>query len=66
MPIKLVADERLAKGILWHETRVLHSLVCEDTPRQELRVQAAKVLEACTAYELGEYDAAIAHFKESE
>jgi hypothetical protein len=64
MPLTLEADEKLVRSVLFYETRVLHSLVCDDPDRTELRQQAARVLEACVAYELGDYDGAIEALKD--
>ena len=64
MPTTLEADEKLVRAVLFYETRVLHSLVCEDPDRTELRQQAARVLEACVAYELEDYDGAIDALKD--
>lgn len=59
MPHVVDADPTLVRSVLWYETRVLHHLTCEHGNWSEVRVQAARVLQAATAAELGNWDEAL-------
>lgn len=59
MPRVVEATPTLVQSVLWYEARALHHLTCEPGNYEEVRVQAARILQAAAAAELGKWDEAL-------